>query len=257
MNATAHSSLIAVESDEGLRAAPLDLGDDVHIFFVALDERGLHSAHVLDADERRRAARFHFERDRIRYVAAHVALREVVARALGRAPATVRWTYGRHGKPAIVDHPELGFNLSHSGDRAVVAIAWRREVGVDLERIAEVDELEVAKLVFSAAEQAALRERVADRRHTFFRIWACKEALVKARGDGLGGPLAAFDVAAQPQAGDVLIANRLDDPRAWSIRQLDAEPGYAAAIAAVGSAWRVVVRNGLESSCHAGRVLER
>jgi 4'-phosphopantetheinyl transferase len=226
------------------------LGDDeVHLIFFALDERAADCEHlldVLDEDERRRAARFHFSRDRVRYVAAHVALRDVVARTLGLAPHAVRWKHGAYGKPAIAEHPELGVNLAHSVDRAVIAVAWQREVGVDLEGVRELDELETAKVVFSSAEQAALRARADDRRDTFFRIWASKEALVKALGDGLGGPLTAFDVAAEPDVREVLIANRLEDPRAWSIRRIEAGPGYAAAVAASSPPWRTVIWDGIE-----------
>jgi phosphopantetheinyl transferase len=77
-------------------------------------------------------------------------------------------------------------------------------------------------------------------------MWVSKEALVKARGDGLGGPVTSFDVSADPGGDEALLANRLDDGRVWSIQRVDAGRDYAAAIAASSPPWRTVVWTGIE-----------
>jgi 4'-phosphopantetheinyl transferase len=220
--------------------------DEVHVILVDLAEVQLAAlASILDADEQRRAASFRRAEDRDRYIASHVAFREVVGAVLHKPPADVRWSTGRNDKP-LVAGSTLGVNLSHSGQRAAVALAWGRDVGVDIEQVCEVDELELAASAFSPVEQRELLSYHEGRREAFHRIWVGKEALVKARGDGLGGPLTSFDVSAEPGGEEALIANRLDDGRIWSIQRVDAGRDYAAAIAASSPPWRTVVWAGIE-----------
>ncbi len=97
----------------------------------------------LSSDELARAARFHFERDRTRFSVARAALREILAHYLGTSPAEIAFVYGDHGKPALAPpYGDLRFNLSHSHDLALCAVARGSEVGVDVERIRELDDLE-------------------------------------------------------------------------------------------------------------------
>ena len=202
--------------------------DEVHVILVDLADVELDRlASILDADEHRRAASFRRTDDRDRYIASHIAFREVVGAALQKPPADVRWSMGRNDKP-LVAGATLGVNLSHSGERAAIALAWGRDVGVDIEQVCEVDELELAAVAFSPAEQRELLSHHDGRREVFYRMWVSKEALVKARGDGLGGPLTSFD------------------GRIWSIERVDAGRDYAAAIAASSPPWRTVVWTGIE-----------
>lgn len=217
--------------------------DEVHVVAIALDPpapRLDDAAAVLDDDERARAARFVRDADRRRYVLAHAAFRAIAGAATGVAPAAVRWELGPAGKPSIAGAPSLGISLSHSGERALVALARGRDVGVDLEEMRAIDVLEVARTTFSPAELAAVRARDGDRLAAFYRVWVRKEALVKARGDGLGGPLGAFDVSCDDEVDDALLASRLGDRRRWSIRPLPLDDVHVGAVAASGGAWRVV-----------------
>lgn len=142
---------------------------------------------LLDAAEIERANRFHFERDRARFIVAHGLLRHLLSRALGRAE--VAFNSGANGKPALVSNENLHFNLSHSADKAVFALAWNRQVGIDLESAESLmrnptDLPAMAERIFSTNELAHWRgipdeeTRIA----AFLRAWTRKEACLKAAG---------------------------------------------------------------------------
>jgi len=193
----------------------------------------------LSSDERRRAARFRFSRDRDRFVAARGQLREILARYLGTAPDAVTFAYGPQGKPRLAAHEALGFNLSHSEGQALLAVTRDREVGIDLERIRpDVDCERIAVDFFSTAEAAALMAMpVAARPGAFFACWTRKEAFIKAMGGGLAVPLADFDVSLEP-AGPARLLRTAWDPRdieRWSLQAVDVPTGFAAAIAVQGA----------------------
>lgn len=234
------------------RTPPLDLTltrEAVHVWRATLDvpagvRRRLHR--TLDAAERDRAGRFRFAPDRQRFVVARGVLRALLARYRGGDPARIRFQYGAHGKPALA--PEDGadalrFNLSHAGGLALYAITREREIGIDLECLRSDLEIEsLAARFFSAHELATFQAVPAPlRRAAFFDGWVRKEAYVKARGEGLALPADQFDVALAPGAPAALLHVRGDAEEAarWSIRALDPGPGYAAAVAAEGHAWRL------------------
>lgn len=176
-------------------------GNDVHVWLTNLDTE----PHVVDAlarllssDELKRAARFHFDRDRQRYIVGRGSLRQLLASYLDADPATLQFSYGPNGKPALKsDSSGLQFNLSHSQDRAAVAITRDHEVGVDIEYVRpEFAQETIAEQFFSKQECAALRALpVAHQARAFFDCWTRKEAFVKASGSGLTFGLADFDVS--------------------------------------------------------------
>ena len=222
---------------------PLARGEVV-VHRVALgvrdDERARLEA-VLSDDERRRAARFRCGADGERFVVVRARLRLLLS-GYGAGPAAaLRFGSGAEGKPMVLSQPDLRFNVSHSGDRALVAVAWRREVGVDVERLR--DDLrfdDVARRFFSRAENAALAQWHGGERLTaFYRCWCRKEAYVKARGDGLMLPLDSFDVAvgrAGAETASLLLATRpyAGDATGWDLRDVDVGDGYVAALAVEG-----------------------
>jgi len=146
---------------------PLE-ADDIHIWPLSLDlpEAELRRLEgVISAEETAFAKRFAFPSDRSRYVAAHGLLRLVLARYLDTIPAAVTFRRNADGKPRLA-HPErLRFNLSHSGLLGLLAVSAKREVGVDVEEIRDIDNIEdLAKTCFSPAEQAALAAVPAEQR---------------------------------------------------------------------------------------------
>ena len=128
-----------------------------------------------------------FERDRQRYLSAHVHLRRLLADYTGLPPARLEFTEGPFGKPAMCNVEHCSFNLSHSEDIAVVLIAAEGELGVDVEMLRPMpDALALADRNFSASERQSLRDLQASRRdHAFLAGWTRKEACLKAIGSGL------------------------------------------------------------------------
>ena len=206
----------------------------VAVWWVRLDgaadpefaERG-----SLSDAERARAARL-APVERRRFVASRAALRSLLGRHLDCPPAGVRIEIAAAGKPHLPDAP-LQFSLAHSHDWAVVALA-ECAVGVDLERIAPLPEIDsLSNRFLSARERAALAALPVDERlRAFYDCWCDKEAYLKALGCGLSMDPASFTVAVAP-APPALLASPLGERecRRWRLVRLAAPRSYAAALA--------------------------
>lgn len=200
---------------------------------------------VLSGEERTRAARFYFERDRQPWIIAHGVLRMLLARYLQLEPQQVQFVSNEYGKPALAPshRSKLTFNLSHSRDIALYALTCGRAVGVDVEYMKDdIEYDEVAKVSFSPTEQAVLRPLSEEAKHVaFFNCWTRKEAYIKARGMGLSLPLDLFDVSLRPGDAPTLLASREDQREVahWTLRNLFPGPGYAGALAVEGSGWQL------------------
>lgn len=236
-----------------LGATPFTLAsDEIHVWGFALDvPRGrAEQFHVwLSADERKRAAAFHFERDRNHFAVARGQLRELLGNYLGRAPGELRFATGSHGKPRLDGAPadaDLRFNVSHSHGRALIAVTRGAEIGVDLEQMrGDVDCAGIVASQFSPAERAAwLALLEARRRDAFFHGWVRKEAYVKARGEGLSHPPSAYTVDLDPDGSGALLADTLtpEATRAWTVQAIAVPAGFAAALAYFGARRRVIFR---------------
>ena len=222
-------------------------GDAVHVWRASLDSPGVsvpELSGVLAPDERDRAARFHFPRDRDRWIAGRGVLRFLLARYLGGRPERLGFAYGAQGKPALATTDAaagLRFNVSHSAGVALYAVTRGRDVGVDVEALrADFATDEIAERFFSPAERQALRGLPPERRcEAFFACWTRKEAYIKARGQGLSLALDAFDVSLTPGEPAALLATRDDAAQAerWSLHALDPGPGFAGAVAVEGRGW--------------------
>jgi 4'-phosphopantetheinyl transferase len=186
---------------------------EVHSWSVRLDVAPDDYSATLADDERARSARLRFEHDRRRFIVARGALRTLLGRYLGIHPAAIRFVYNSYGKPELSPDLSSGlrFNLSHSADLALIAIAADAAVGVDVEQIRpQPDAAAIGSLHLN--DQA------------FFRWWTRKEAYVKARGEGLELDAASPDPA---------------PPRGWTLHPLHPAPGYVGALAIEGSGWRL------------------
>lgn len=163
----------------------------VYTFSIGDDrDIALHDAvSLLSSDEVARADRFHFDRDRMRYSRARGQLRRVLGNATKQDPAALVFDYGAQGKPHLLgDGPE--FNLSHSGDLAVIAVSQDGPVGVDVEHIdRKVNFSGLAESCMTEAEQHALAAADdRDRAQRFFAFWTAKEARMKLTGAGMTLP---------------------------------------------------------------------
>ena len=217
---------------------PVLAPDDVHVWRARLDRpssaRSL--APLLSPDERARAARFRFESDAVCFTVARACLRQILAAYLDADPGRLVFGYERNGKPFLIEpRGALTFNLSHSGDLALIGVAWNCRIGVDIERrrlIADSERL--AEQVFATAERVQLQSVSAPARaDAFLDGWTRKEAFIKALGTGLSCPLDTFVVSLMPGIPAKLISVHGWSSGAghWSLHGLAAAPAYAAAIA--------------------------
>jgi 4'-phosphopantetheinyl transferase len=217
----------------------------VHIWSAGLDsppEAVEDFADLLSGDEHARADRFVFAHHRNWYIVGRGFLRLILASYLGCPPEALRFRYGRRGKPALAQtaHPALHFNVSHSAGRVVYAVSGAGEIGVDVERIQQLDDMDgIARGCFSPREYAAYSTLSGRARlEAFFTGWTRKEAYVKALGDGLSIALDAFDVTLLP--GEPARLERIDgEPLAstrWNLSDLSVAPGFKAAMVLDGPA---------------------
>ena len=177
---------------------------EVHLWRIPLEGSPAqleHARNLLNEEEKRRADRFHFQRDRDRFIMSHGALRRILASYLRRSPEKLQFLENASGKPSLADPKAswLQFNLSHSHDLCLLAVAQGMELGVDLERIREEMDIDAIAHRFFAEEEVAFLNQAAasERNAAFFALWTGKEALLKACGAGLAQGLkhCALDVA--------------------------------------------------------------
>jgi 4'-phosphopantetheinyl transferase len=192
---------------------------------------------ILSADERERADRFHFEKDRRHFSAARALLRIVLAAYSAASPEDIRFRYAENGKPELADpfnSSGLTFNVSHSGGLALFGVTRRRAIGVDIEQMRkDFDGEAIARRFFSAREQeqfASLPQE--QRQRAFFRCWTLKEAFIKARGEGFSHPLHQFDVSLDPES-PVSLTTRPDGAEAkrWQLQVIEVGTEHAGALA--------------------------
>lgn len=223
--------------------------NEVHVWKVELDKLANKSASfqlLLIDTEIERAGRFFFEKHRQYWIGAHAILRIILGHYLNVEPTSLRFTTNDYGKPSII-HPPAGkrlrFNLSHSGDLALYAFAYDKEVGVDVEqRRSDIEYEDLAAHYFSSYECATLRSLPLEvQEEAFFSCWSRKEAYIKARGKGLSLALDQFDVSLSPQEPARLLGCR-EEPEAvehWSLRAIFPAAGYAGALVAEGFDWQL------------------
>ena len=238
--------------------------DEVHVWRAKLEWPAEYIANwydVLSRDERERAERYHFQVDRNRHVIGRFLSKILIGRCLHIKAASVSFTYDAKGKPRLANNhgrstyrsgktvrtsgatSTLNFNISHSGDYILVALAYGRDLGVDIERIRkDFDPNLVAKRFFAKRESLILAALPESTMHdAFFACWTRKEAYVKAHGEGLDLALDQFDVAFLPGEEAQLLETRHDPAEAsrWVLRNLDAGENYKAALAIQGSSVRL------------------
>ncbi|MEO6035427.1 MAG: 4'-phosphopantetheinyl transferase superfamily protein [Verrucomicrobiota bacterium] len=198
-------------------------GEEVHVWVADLEQapRRDELAATLSPDEKEKAARFHFERDRESFIAGRGLLRSILSCYTKKSAGSLEFAYEKNGKPRLarpMDHGNLNFNLSHSGGLALYVIAQNRALGIDLENVHSFSDMDdVAARCFLPEEQSTLRSlQPPQKEENFFRYWTRKEAQLKCSGDG-------FSADAQNEA-------RFDG----SLLELEPASGYIAALAVRG-----------------------
>ena len=215
--------------------------DSVHIWRARLDQptpifEQLQSS--LSSDEQARAAKFVFDRDRQHFAAGRGILRNILGAYLGVSPDAVQFVYGHTGKPFLASslaQSTLQFNLSHSHGLAVYAITHSKEIGIDVEYLRPIAERDpIVAQNFSPQERAVFTTLPASEKDTaFFNTWTCKEAFIKASGDGLSFPLDRFSVSfgSSETAPLLSVADDSAIVSEWSLASFVPETNYLAAFA--------------------------
>jgi 4'-phosphopantetheinyl transferase len=221
-----------------LPPAPPDLPDgEVHLWRVPLDQtvdvvNDLRP--LLAHDERARADRIKLARESARFVVGRGSLRRVLARYIGREPGSLTFGVEGYGKPFLVGNAPPRFNLSHSHGTGLIAVARERTVGVDLERLRPMHDLDQIVARFFAPGERSDFATLADdlKLSAFFRCWTRKEAYMKATGEGFSMPLERFEVSLLPgvPARLVSVTGRPEEVARWFVYDVDPGPDLVAAV---------------------------
>lgn len=216
----------------------LDAGN-LRLWLAWLDEESPEQfKEDLSADERARAARLRSPKIQHRFIASRGILRRILGSYLGLEPGQLVFTYGAQGKPALggAGDAKLSFNLSHSGSLVVYAVSSGMDVGVDIEQVHLLSDLDAtAATILSTPELAELQALPpAERMHRFFTLWTCKEAVLKAAGSGLTHPTKDVHIHLhmhhpQPDSQTVILSNG----QGIQLMPINPAPGYVGALACI------------------------
>jgi 4'-phosphopantetheinyl transferase len=205
---------------------------------------------LLDGEEQARATRIRHELTRSAFVQVRAGLRLLLGRYLRRPPAGLAFTLGEKGKPRLLGSEAdkgLVFNVSHSGECGLIALALDTALGVDVERVRPMSNQDgMAERCFAAPELAWWQALSADPQNAaFFVLWSCKEAFLKATGEGisLGLETCTVDASGPPRLAS--IPSRYGMANTWQLQAVDAGKDYAAALCYHGTERRLRLFNGL------------
>ena len=193
---------------------------------------------TLSPDEKKRAARYLFERDQRRFTAGRGALRAILSRYLCCPPEQINFDYSERGKPSLATtagKSALHFNLAHSDELALLAVTKIGSVGVDVEKLRPMKDAEaIAERFFSTRETAQLKTLPKNQKDVgFFNLWTRKEAWLKATGQGICDSLNKVEVSLLPDEPARLLS-LFDDAQAaadWTLQELNPAHGFKAALA--------------------------
>jgi len=224
----------------GTVVSPPPLGaTEIHLWSAGLEaspKRLEQLAALLSPEEQARAERYRFERHRRRYQITWGLTRSLLGQYAATEPRALSFSFGSNGKPSLAEPASwLEFNISHSGERVVLAVTSTWPVGVDIEQLRPVEDArDIARRFFSDSEVRALEDLdAAHRLEGFFNCWTRKEALIKAVGEGVFVSLDRFDVSLAPgePARLVSLDGQPADPERWHLVHLTPEPTMVGALA--------------------------
>jgi 4'-phosphopantetheinyl transferase len=231
-------------SREAIQAIKIMNLDTVHLWVISLDAP-IYSmeecTHLLSIEEKKQVERFRFQEQKRRYTLAHASLRKILSKYMPGKPETIHYEINAFGKPTLGNQHafrNIQFNLSHSGELALIAICQGRQIGVDIEMIRPLhDYMKVAKRYFAPDEVSILQKMdPLHSRRAFIQLWAGKEALIKAQGSGMSIPLNRFSLVELIESSAVR-GCKLDMPggsSSWFVQRVKLVRGYLGALAVEG-----------------------
>jgi 4'-phosphopantetheinyl transferase len=250
MNSVARRHLEWNEKDADWHPAPdiSRLGtEDVHLWRASLNRPSCETADLLEQlslEERERAARYKFPKDKRRFIVGRGILRGILGRYLSINAHDIQIRYGPLGRPFIEETQnsvDLRFSVSHSEDLVLYALTLGRNIGVDLEYIREdLDVLKIAENFFSVRETTTLQTLPQKMRvEGFYRTWTRKEAYLKACGAGLSIEPRQVEVSLAPDAPPLILSMNGEPQKdqALSLIHLDLPPQFIGAMAVEGNGW--------------------
>ena len=191
----------------------IDLADnDIHIWLNYLnvhEARIKHLYPLLSNEEKERSERFKFYKHRKAFIASHGFMHTVLANYIDANANEIEFSQAEFGKPSLIEiqnKDNIQFNLSHSGNMAILAVCKHHSVGIDIE-FAErkVDWRGISKRFFTMNEQEQLDKlSEEEQRQAFFQVWTRKEAHMKVTGQGLSLAPTQFEVSVPPQSANFI-----------------------------------------------------
>ena len=187
---------------------------------------------VLDEAEQTQAGKFKNALLHKRYVEIHGRLRNILAQKLNEPPEKITIKKAEHGKPYLADYPELGFNLSHSADRLMIAVSWNCQLGADIE--ISKQRINLSGLVDKcfAEEEIAYWTQLPENKKNleFYRFWTRKEAFVKATGHGIVLGLNQCVINPENPTEFLRVPDNCGQASAWHVMDIDLEEGIYSAL---------------------------
>ena len=217
---------------------PVITGEEVHIWRIDLSDLANVKPelfNLLSADERQRADKFHFEKDRSRFIIRRAILRMLLGEYLNAPPGELGFIYNNFDKPSLAFNTEIYFNASSSNNVGIVAIMLNARIGIDVELIdAQFPKLEIAERYFSTDEVRAIHDLQPElQTAVFFDCWTKKEAFVKAVGDGMSHPLPNMVISSEKWASFLVNATSVET-EGWNVTSFIPEKNYIASLAYEG-----------------------
>jgi 4'-phosphopantetheinyl transferase len=220
--------------------APVLGENEIHVWATILNPPAnvlANFAATLSPDETERAHRFKFEKHRNRYIAGRGALRAILAQYLDTGAAGLRFGYQENGKPTLIEnYAGIHFNLAHTEDLALVAVTRIGLVGVDVECVRPIKNVDELVARFFSPRESESFQKVSDERKpaAFFNLWTRKEAMLKATGEGITRSLSLVEVSFLPgeAARVVAISGDAKAGELWCLKEMMPAKGFAAAVAA-------------------------
>ena len=227
--------------------------NEIHVWQLKLPQKEKlvrQYYNLLSEDEKIRAGKYAFDEDRNNFITSRWVLRTLIGKYLNINPESIKFSYTHYGKPFLDNQKYplgLNFNLSDTKGLVIYAFTLKNEIGVDVEAIREIKDMEeVAARFFSIPEAEKLKlVPFGERDEAFLSCWTLKEAYIKAIGEGLSCPLDQFDMSFSKDKKPALLSAKWDESEKgrWQMYRIESPEGYIASLAIEGKNHRLIYKD--------------